>query len=222
VAVPAVAEPDCQQDPRAVRRSPDGDENIYDDPGDLAAVDGQTPQADNYANPTDGYYSSHVSSVFTASGASSHDALWGWPFFQARTHIAQDVSAYQPAYLLVELGFNDLAFLTSPAATLADAKTLIGAARAADPKVRILIANVVHPAPLSGFPNLNSAISAYNTGLAAAVPHWSTAKSPVRLVDISSGYSAATDTYDGLHPNGVGEYVIADAFTAAPLSVKLP
>jgi hypothetical protein len=34
-------------------------------------------------------------------------------------------------------------------------------------------------------------------------------------VDISSGYDASTMSYDGLHPNGEGEYEIADAFATA-------
>jgi lysophospholipase L1-like esterase len=141
--------------------------------------------------------------------------LWGWSYRQAKNHIAQDVSTYQPTYLLVELGTNDLAYYNNPATTLADAKTLIRKARAVDPNVRILVANVVHRTPVCGYSYLNPAISTYNKNLAAAVPQWSTAKSPVRLVNISSGYKPATDTYDGLHPNGLGEYVIAEAFATA-------
>jgi hypothetical protein len=33
-------------------------------------------------------------------------------------------------------------------------------------------------------------------------------------VDISTGYNPATDSYDGVHPNGEGEYLIADRFAA--------
>lgn len=191
-----------------------GTENIYDDPAALATVNGQTPPADNYGDPTDGYYNSSINAAFTRTGASSHDALWGWTYHQAKDHIAQDVSAYQPTYLLIELGFNDLLY-GSPAGTLADAKALIDNARAVDPKVRVLVASVVHRTPVCGFSYLDPAISTYNSDLAAAVPLWSTSKSPVRLVDISSGYNPSTDTYDGLHPNGLGEYVIADAFSTA-------
>ena len=191
-----------------------GTEDIYDDPADLASVSGQPLPPDDYGDPTDGYYNSRVKAAFTGTGASSHDALWGWSYHQAKGHIAQDVSAYQPTYLLIELGVNDLGS-NGPAATLADAKTLIGNARAVDPKIRVLIANVVHRTPVCGFSYLDPAISTYNSDLAAAVPRWSTSRSPVRLVDISSGYDPATDTYDGLHPNGPGEYVIADAFATA-------
>jgi hypothetical protein len=38
-----------------------------------------------------------------------------------------------------------------------------------------------------------------------------TSRSPVRLVDIDRVCDPARDAYDGLHPNGVGEYKIAKA-----------
>lgn len=189
-----------------------GTENIYDDQADLALVSGQTPPTDNYANPTDGYYNNGVESTFSLLGGNNHDALWGWSYALAKNYVAQEVSAYQPNYMLIELGFNDLAFFTSPSATVANAKAMIANARAVDPTIKILIANVVHRTPLPSFPNLNSTIDTYNSDLAAAVPGWSTSQSPVALADISGNYAAAYDTYDGLHPNGVGEYVIADAF----------
>jgi len=46
--------------------------------------------------------------------------------------------------------------------TWADAKTLIDNARAVDPTVKILIANVVTRAPLCGFDHLNPTIAMYN------------------------------------------------------------
>ena len=189
-----------------------GTENIYDDPADLDTISGQQPPDDNYANPTDGYYNGEIDPTCSL-GLCAHDALWGWSFNVAKNHIAADVSTYQPNYMLIELGFNDLAFLNTPSGTLADAKTLIDNARAVDPTVKVLIANVVTRAPLCGFDNLNSSIATYNNDLAAAVPGWSTSQSPVKLVDVSSGYNSSTMTYDGLHPNGLGEYEIADAFT---------
>jgi lysophospholipase L1-like esterase len=145
------------------------------------------------------------------NGECSHDALWGWSFDLAKNYIGQEVSTYQPNYLLIELGFNDIAFLSTPAGTLADAETLIDNARAVDPDVRILIANVVHHTPVCGYPDLNSNIDTYNADLAAAVPGWSTANSPVNMVDIESGYNPAigADSYDGVHPDPAGEYEIA-------------
>jgi hypothetical protein len=51
--------------------------------------------------------------------------------------------------------------------------------------------------------------------LADAIPSWSTANSPVALVDWRGNYSCGLDScsagYDGLHPNALGEYQIAQA-----------
>jgi hypothetical protein len=192
-----------------------GTENFYDDPVYLAEVNGTPPPASDYANPEDGYYNSNVDPSFISSGGDTHDALWGWTYHVAKGYIANDVSAYRPNYLLVALGYDDLAFNGSVSGTLADAKTFITNARAADPGIRILIGNVVHRTPLPAFPNLDSTITTYDNDLAAAVHGWSTRQSPVRLVDISSVYDPSVDAYDGLHPNGVGEYVIGDAFATA-------
>jgi hypothetical protein len=75
------------------------------------------------------------------------------------------------ARLLVELGFNDLGWGVSNAAGLtADVKTLIANARAAKPNIKVLVANVIHRTPLANLPNLDSLISSYNNGLAAALP----------------------------------------------------
>lgn len=189
-----------------------GTENIYDDPADLATVSGHTPPPDNYADPMDGYYNKSVDPEFLRSG-DHHDALWGWTYRLAKDYAAQDVSAYRPDYLLVELGFDDLAFgAAAPDAMLADAKALVHNARMADPNIKILLANVVTRTPLPALPDLDPTIATFNANLAAAVPGWSTGKSPVKLVNISSGYNSSTDSYDGVHPNGEGEYVIADGF----------
>jgi len=56
-----------------------GTENIYDDPGDLAAVNGQQAPADNYGDPTDGYYNSNMNGACDL-GDCAHDALWGWSY----------------------------------------------------------------------------------------------------------------------------------------------
>lgn len=192
-----------------------GTENIYDDPSDLDLISGQPTPADNYGNPTDGYYEGTVSPPFLQAGGDNHDALWGWTYVYAQNYITQEVQTYQPKYMLIELGFNDLAFYTSPSATLANAKALINDARSVDPGIKVLIANVITRVPLPEFPDLNTTIQTYNSDLAGAAPGWSTAQSPVHIADISSGYNANTMSYDGLHPNWQGEYEIGDAFATA-------
>jgi hypothetical protein len=114
------------------------------------------------------------------------------------------------------LGFNDLAWqLRSPATVRVLARDFVSAARAGSPSIRILLANVVQRAPLSSEPTLPATISAYNQGLAGTLASLSTARSPVDLVNVASSYHYAADTYDGLHADNTGEWVIADAFANA-------
>ncbi len=140
-------------------------------------------------------------------------AQWGWQMAQAKWEIASNVRTYSPDYLLVELGFNDLGWgVSGPSGTLESLRELVTNARAAKPDVRILIANVSQRSPLSNNPDLPQKITDYNSLLPGFVSSVSTAQSPVALVDVDSPFDYASDSYDGLHPNVRGEYVIARAF----------
>lgn len=144
---------------------------------------------------------------------SHHLSRWGWQAHQAKSEIRQETQAHQPDYLLIELGFNDLAWgVSSPEGLLNDIRSMVADARSSKSDVRILVANVVHRTPLGNLPNLNSTITYYNNLLASAVPTMNTPSSPVRLVDLASDYDPVQDAYDGLHPNGIGEYKIARRF----------
>lgn len=144
---------------------------------------------------------------------SQHWARWGRQLAEAKNEVRSTVATYRPTHLLVELGFNDLGWSVSdPDGLIASMRTFVTEARAARPDVRILVANVVHRTPLDINPGLSTAIDAYNQKLGPALQALSTATSPVVLVDISGPYDPWADTYDGLHPDGRGEYKIAKAF----------
>lgn len=144
---------------------------------------------------------------------SQHLAQWGWQVNQAKEVIADNVARHAPDVLLVELGFNDLTWgVSGPDGTLASMRTFVENARSANPDVSILIGNVPQRTPLPGRPDIPVTIREYNAKLAAAVPQWSTAASPVAMVDVSSRLVPSHDTYDGVHPNVHGEVVIAKAF----------
>lgn len=147
---------------------------------------------------------------------SQHYARWGRQMTEAATNIESTVASYMPNYLLVALGFNDLAFGIQNQTTLLNTvQSFVSAARAANPSIRILFANVPQRSPLAVVPNLPSVISAYDQALPATLASLSTAQSPVELVPFASNYSYSTDSYDGLHPNNIGEWAIADAFANA-------
>ncbi|MEV6494206.1 GDSL-type esterase/lipase family protein, partial [Actinoplanes sp. NPDC051633] len=144
---------------------------------------------------------------------SEHFAHWGRQAHQSKDDINRRIQQFRPDYLLVELGFNDLGWgVSDPDGLIADMRQLIANARAARSDLRILVANVVHRTPIPAAPDLNQKITDYNGRLGAALASVNTAASPVRLVDIDNGYDPAADAYDGLHPNGRGEFKLARAF----------
>lgn len=121
-------------------------------------------------------------------------AKWGWQLNQAKDAIGAQVATYQPTHLLVELGFNDLAFgVNTPAGVLNDLEWFIYHARANNPYVNILVANVPQRSALSNVPNLPTITSDYNSRLAARIPALTNAISRVTLVDIATPYKHATD-----------------------------
>ncbi|MBL7497375.1 hypothetical protein I6A84_31640 [Frankia sp. CNm7] len=147
---------------------------------------------------------------------SAHYASWGRAMHETKDTIRGVVEAQQPDYLLVELGFNDLAWgINNPAGLLNDMRTFVTQARAARPDIRFLIANVPHRSPLDIVATLPGMTNDYNDRLATVLHGLNTQASPISLVDIEGPLDPAADTYDGVHPNGVGEYKIAKAFAEA-------
>lgn len=148
---------------------------------------------------------------------SDHFAVWGRQAAQDKKLIRQAVTEYQPDLLLVGLGFNDMGwFVSGPEGTLDSMKELVDQARAAKPDIKFALANVPQRTFIGGREDLPVKTNNYNRMLAAAVPRWSTAASRVALVDWRGHYSCDVDScpagYDGLHPNALGEYQIAQAF----------
>ncbi|KAJ4291211.1 hypothetical protein N0V88_006205 [Collariella sp. IMI 366227] len=157
---------------------------------------------------TDGGYAAGVDPLFLAN--SDHFAGSGRQVYQVKDLIAEQVAAHQPDICLVELGFNDLGWRVSgPRALLADMKHLIHEARSAKPDLKFAVANVPHRTDLPGQEDLPGKTDFYNHLLAAAIPTWSTPLSPIAFVRFCENYSS----YDGLHPNALGEYQLAQSFS---------
>ncbi|MEU8210756.1 GDSL-type esterase/lipase family protein [Micromonospora sp. NPDC049044] len=156
-----------------------------------------------------------------AAGASAFDpdhfAVWGRQAAQVKNEIYAQVAEHKPDLLLVGLGFNDLGwFVDGPDGTIASMRTLVSEARAANPNIKLALANIPQRTRLGVNPNLPANTDRYNTLLATSIPSWSTSQSPVALVDWRANYACGPDScpdgYDGLHPNARGEYKIAQAF----------
>lgn len=104
--------------------------------------------------------------------------------------IAAQVAAYQPDYVLIELGFNDLGwFINGPDGLLSDMKQLIDNARNAKGNIKFAIANVPQRTRINGRQDLIDMTIDYNSKLATAIPGWSTTNSPIKLVKFSENYA---------------------------------
>lgn len=162
-----------------------------------------------------GYYNDLVPASFSTTAA--HAAKWGRQAAQSKETIQEWVQEYQPDYLLVLLGFNDLGwFVNGPEGLLSDMKTLVDNARKGKSDVKILLGNVVDRNFITGRQDLVDNTVTYNELLRESVGGWSQTASPVLYVDVNTNYNCrpegCPDGWDGLHPNSLGEYHIAEAF----------
>jgi lysophospholipase L1-like esterase len=161
-----------------------------------------------------GLYASGVPGEF---GSSGHASFWGRQAMQTKDTIHEWVAEYQPDYLLILLGFNDLGwFVSGPEGLLGTMGTLIENAREAKSDIKILMANVVDRFFINGRDDLVENTLAYNNMLRSTYSNWVRLESPLSYVELNANYQcrpdACPDGYDGLHPNSMGEYHIAEAF----------
>jgi len=125
---------------------------------------------------------------FLATRIADENQLPGW------------LSSTRPDVVLMHLGTNDV-WNAIPASTILAAYTkLLGQMRASNPATKVLVAQIIPMNP-SGCAECGQRVVALN----AAIPGWaaanSTAQSPITVVDQWTGFSTASDTYDGVHPN---------------------
>ncbi|KAL1595302.1 hypothetical protein SLS60_009992 [Paraconiothyrium brasiliense] len=161
-----------------------------------------------------GAYASGIPDNFYTQG---HGGWWGRQAAQVRYSVHDWVASYQPDYLLILLGFNDLGwFVSGPDGLIGNMGALVQAAREAKSNVKVLVGNVVDRTFIEGRQDLVDNTKAYNQQLKTTLPNWFRYESPITYVDVNRYYNCGPggcpDGYDGLHPNSRGEYHIAEAF----------
>jgi len=140
--------------------------------------------------------------------------------------VKAQVKAQKAQVLIVAAGINDLtrpestksSAKASPSALLGYAKRVVQEARAGNPSIKILFQTVSSYAtdvPYAVPSTTRANIKSYNAKLTAAVPGWSSSKSPVRVVKTVQNWGKLDLTYDGLHPNAQGEAQIAHDYAVA-------
>jgi lysophospholipase L1-like esterase len=124
------------------------------------------------------------------------------------------LAATRPDVVLMHFGTNDVWSNRPTATILAAYSTLVDQMRASNPAMKILVAQILPMNP-SNCPECAARVVALN----AAIPGWaagkSTASSPITVVDQWTGFTTATDTGDGVHPNDSGNRKIADRWYPA-------
>ena len=140
----------------------------------------------------------------------AHEAYWGWCVNNVTSVLPGSLFTLanldRPDVAVVHLGTNDiLQGNQDPAAIRAELSTLVGQLRAANPAIRVLLAQVI---PVSNAAE-NNQIVALNGQIAALAQSLNTTASPVTAVDQFTGFNAATDLYDGVHPTDGGEQKMA-------------
>ncbi len=151
--------------------------------------------------PHDGDHEGHGG--FSATGIADQNQLPPW------------LAAARPDVVLMHLGTNDMWGGHIPLDTVLAAYTkLVDQMRANNPAMKILVAKIIPMEP-GGCADCPQRVVALNN----AIPGWaagkSTARSPITVVDQWTGFNAATDTNDGVHPIDSGFRKMADRWYPA-------
>lgn len=142
---------------------------------------------------------------------SDHEGHWGWRVDEVLAQLDGWAQATKPDIALVHLGTNDIAEKQDLQETITELKQVITKLRSANPKVKILMAQII---PLLGS---EAQCQDFNGQIQVLAHQMTTQQSPVVVVDQFSGFHAEVgkDTYDGAHPNENGAQKIAQRWLSA-------
>jgi len=116
-------------------------------------------------------------------------------------HVPANFAQHPADIVLLHAGHNHFDTERPVPGMLAATEQLIAAFRAANPRVIVLLAQVIPAGKLPKY----SYLPEFNAGLAALATKLHTPTQPVRLVDHASGFDWRTDTIaDLVHPNAAG------------------
>ena len=124
-------------------------------------------------------------------------------------------TTYTPDTVSIMIGINDLADNNNSASqVITDLGLLVDQLRASNPEVRIHINRLLYTNQTQALRNAVDAVNAQLPAL-ADTKNAASATSPVWIMDASTGFAPATQTYDNVHPNAAGEVYVGDRIAAA-------
>ncbi|MEL7070430.1 MAG: Ig-like domain-containing protein [Cyanobacteria bacterium J06581_3] len=143
-----------------------------------------------------------------------HEGHWGWrtdEIINGKVNKANEgkladwLLGYTPDIALIHLGSNDAFQNDTPESTADELKQVIDILRQDNPNVVVFLAQVISSASASR----DEKVDDLNALIPAVVTEKTQPGSPVILVNQNTGFNAAVDTYDGVHPNVNGEAKMA-------------
>jgi len=147
-----------------------------------------------------------------------HEGHGGWRADEILERIAEWAGGARPDIVIVHLGSNDVFQDQSLQSTIDDLGHIIDRLRAINPRVKILLAQVIGVANA----HQNEGIRRLNSEIAALAGRKTADGSAVVLVDQFTGFQAAEDTHDGVHPDLSGEVKLAQRWFTALEALSLP
>ncbi|MET7981477.1 MULTISPECIES: SGNH/GDSL hydrolase family protein [unclassified Streptomyces] len=145
----------------------------------------------------------------------AHLAGWGEGWLHMVPLIREAVRAQRADVLLVSLGLIDLGFYTNAVQTADNARAFVEEARAANPRVRMVLLPVIPNVRARNDAPFAAEVAAFNELLAKTAADLDEPRSPLLLASTPPSYDLDFDTYDGTHPNASGEHKIAEGFAEA-------
>jgi hypothetical protein len=122
--------------------------------------------------------------------------------------------------VLMHLGTNDILNNIDLDSIINANSSVVDALRSVNSSVVVLVAQII-PLERSGCIDCDARAQALN----ALIPSWANSKSradsPVYVIDLHTGFSTATDTTDGVHPNLAGAQKMVDGWYNALVAHKL-
>ncbi len=163
-------------------------------------------------------YGNYATSSSCAATSTPHEGRSGWRADEVTPIVSSTVARFYPDYVLIHLGSNDVFQGQSVASTISDINNIVDNVLSARPDATVLLAGIIPWSPTvldnSGVDEL--AVS-YDLAeqTAALVSSRAANGDDIHFVDMRPGFSSATMTYDGVHPNSAGEAHMANAILAA-------
>lgn len=132
-----------------------------------------------------------------------HEGHAGFKADQIQANVRTWATAASPDIVLLHIGTNDLCQEQTIESTVSDVEGIVDGLRAVNPRVEILLAQIIASASCENTP-------AFNARLPDMAARKMSPESPIVLVDHDTGFDPSTMTYDGIHPTAAGESRLAD------------